>query len=239
MHELRSHEQSCFVTLTYDEKHLPESGSLNYAHFQLFIRYLRRIHPVRFFMCGEYGSLRGRPHYHALLFGYDFPDKRPWKGRPGAELYRSPTLERLWTYGHSSIGELTYESAAYVARYCLKKTTGAFAKFVYTDPETGEMFTPEFARMSLKPGIGRVWFDEYADTDIFPHDNIIYKGSKNPVPRFYDKLWEKRSPDDFESVKFQRLLDAMTRTHESTPERLAVREEVFTANLKKLTRTFK
>jgi len=168
-----------------------------------------------------------------------FQINRPWKGRPGAELYRSPTLERLWTYGHSSIGELTYESAAYVARYCLKKTTGAFAKFVYTDPETGEMFTPEFARMSLKPGIGRVWFDEYADTDIFPHDNIIYKGSKNPVPRFYDKLWEKRSPDDFESVKFQRLLDAMTRTHESTPERLAVREEVFTANLKKLTRTFK
>jgi len=239
MHELRGHEQSCFVTLTYDQEHLPESGSLNYAHFQRFMRYLRRIHPVRFFMCGEYGSLRGRPHYHALLFGYDFPDKRIWKGKQGAELYRSPILERLWPYGHSSIGELTYESAAYVARYCLKKTTGAFAKFVYTDPDTGEIFTPEFARMSLKPGIGRVWFDEFADTDIFPHDNIIYKGSKNPVPRFYDKLWEKRSPDDFESVKFQRLLDAMTRTHESTPERLAVREEVFTANLKKLTRNFK
>lgn len=239
MHELRSHKQSCFVTLTYDEEHLPESGSLNYEHFQLFMRYLRRIHPVRFFMCGEYGSLRGRPHYHAILFGYDFPDKRLWKTKSDTKLYRSATLERLWPHGHSSIGDVTYESAAYVARYCLKKTTGAFAEFVYTDPETGEIFTPEFARMSLKPGIGRTWLDTHGATDVFPHDNIIYKGSKYSVPRYYDKLWEQRSPDDFESIKFQRELDALTRTHESTPERLKVREEVFLANLKKLSRKLK
>jgi hypothetical protein len=93
--------------------------------------------------------------------------------------------------------------------------------------------------MSLKPGIGRVWLDAFGHTDVFPHDNIIHGGNKHPVPRFYDKIWEKRSPDDYESVKFKRLVDAMTRTHESTPERLAVREEVFVANLKKLSRKLK
>lgn len=242
MHELRDHSSSCFITLTYDDEHLPGPGSLDYSHFQRFMRYLRRVpgaKGVRFFMCGEYGSLRGRPHYHAILFGFDFPDKRLWKRASGADLYRSALLERFWPHGHSSIGEVTYEAAAYVARYCLKKTTGAMADFVYTDPETGEIFTPEFARMSLKPGIGASWFERRAATDVFPHDNIILKGITHKVPRYYDKLWEKRNPDDFESIKWARTLDSMTRSHDRTPERLAVREQVFLANLKKLTRKLK
>lgn len=241
MHELRDHSSSCFVTLTYDDEHLPGAGSLDYSHFQRFMRYLRRVpgaKGVRFFMCGEYGG-KGRPHYHAILFGFDFPDKRLWKRASGTSLYRSALLERLWPYGHSSIGEVTYESAAYVARYCLKKTTGALASLVYTDQETGEIFTSEFAHMSLKPGIGRSWFDRRADSDVFPHDNIILNGTKHKVPRYYNKLWEQRSPDDYEAVQWSRVLDSMTRTHDNTPERLKIREEVFLANLKRLTRKLK
>ena len=242
MQELRAHDKSCFLTLTYDQDHLPDNGSLDHSHFQKFFKRLRQhVSPLkpRYFMCGEYGSLRGRPHFHAIVFGIDFDDKTVWrKSGSGLVLYRSPSLEQLWPFGHSSIGDVTWESAAYVARYCMKKTTGAMASFVYTDSETGEIFKPEYARMSLKPGIGASFYENYT-SDIYPHDRIIYKGAKHPVPRYYDKMHEKRSPDDMEAIKFERQLDALTRTHDNTPERLQVREKVLQASLSSLKRSIK
>ena len=79
---------------------------------------------IRFFHCGEYGESTSRPHYHAIIFGYDFPDKKKWRTTDrGDILYRSPLLETLWDKGSSEIGSVTFESAAYVARYSLKKIT--------------------------------------------------------------------------------------------------------------------
>ena len=70
------HMFNSFVTLTYDDDHLPEYNSLNYKHFQDFMKRLRKSHNgVRFYMCGEYGEDFSRPHYHALLFNCFFPDR--------------------------------------------------------------------------------------------------------------------------------------------------------------------
>nr|QJB20072.1 MAG: replication initiator protein [Microvirus sp.] len=145
VHESKLHAENCFITLTYDPKKVPpaEAGelpadtSLNYRHFQLFMKRLRKRFPeknIRFYMCGEYGENFGRAHFHACIFGLDFPDKTKWKKGKGDNitLYRSKILEELWTYGFSSVGTVTFESAAYVARYITKKITGEAAESHYT-----------------------------------------------------------------------------------------------------------
>ena len=137
MHEAQMHEKNCFITLTYDDAHLPGDRSLHYRDFQLFIKRLRKRYPgrrIRYYMAGEYGENFGRPHWHACLFGIDFDDKSLWK-RTSANslLYRSADLELLWPFGYSSIGDVTFESAAYVARYIMKKVTGKNADQHYQE----------------------------------------------------------------------------------------------------------
>jgi hypothetical protein len=139
MHEASLHEKNCFITLTYNNEHLPKDGSLKKEHFQKFMKRLRfRLgksvgEAVRYFHCGEYGAKLGRPHYHALLFGYDFPDKRVHSVNPvtGLSLYVSDMLQELWPFGYSSVGTVTMASAGYVARYSLKKRFGDEAKDHY------------------------------------------------------------------------------------------------------------
>lgn len=134
VHEASLYTDNCFVTLTYNDDFLPEDRSLHYRHFQLFMKRLRKRHGdgVRFYMCGEYGEKQGRPHYHACLFNFRFSDMRLWQERNGVKLYRSAELERLWPFGFCSVGEVTFESAAYVARYIMKKVTGDAAESHYT-----------------------------------------------------------------------------------------------------------
>jgi len=109
LHESGLHERNCFITLTYDDEHLPEGGTLVKQDWQLFIDRLRKRFrtKVRYFHCGEYGEQTRRPHYHAILFGHDFDDKTLWKRNHGNPLYRSKSLERLWPHGYSSIGACT------------------------------------------------------------------------------------------------------------------------------------
>ena len=133
--EAKSHKTNMFLTLTYDDAHFPEDGSLHYEHFQLFMKRMRKYfmsrfgQTLRFFMCGEYGDKLGRPHFHAIIFGVTFVDKKLWSIRRGNNLYRSATLEKLWPFGFSSIGAVNFETAAYVARYVTKKITGIEAEF--------------------------------------------------------------------------------------------------------------
>ncbi len=128
VHEASLYDNNSFITLTYNTEHLPEDRSLEVRVFQLFMKRLRKRFgtKIRFYACGEYGDQNGRPHYHACLFNHDFQDKKLWKrGKdPSLDLYRSADLEKLWPYGYSSIGEVTFQSAAYVARYIMKKITG-------------------------------------------------------------------------------------------------------------------
>lgn len=134
MHESKLHDRNCFITLTYDEAHLPPDRGLHYRDFQLFMKRLRKRFGdnIRFYMCGEYGEKVGRPHFHACLFGHDFDDKKLWSTTPAkSKLYRSESLEELWPNGFSSVGDVTFESAAYVARYITKKITGEAAESHY------------------------------------------------------------------------------------------------------------
>jgi len=229
VHEAQLHERNCFITLTYDDAHLPRSGSLQYPDFQRFMKRLRKWaapSSVRFFMGGEYGETTCRPHYHACLFGVDFPDKVYFKtSKSGEKLFTSKILERLWPSGISSIGELTFESAAYVARYCMHKVTGDEAETHYQGRD------PEFGHMSLKPGIGQGWIEKF-QSDVFPHDYVIARGNKGKPPRFYDRAFGRRDPDGLESVKFARVMSGRTRVEDQTPERLAVREKVAEARLR-------
>lgn len=211
VHESRLHESNCFVTLTYDDSNLPAGGSLDYPEFQRFMKRLRKsVGSVRFYMGGEYGDQLLRPHYHVIIFGYDFPDKVFFKrSNSGERIYTSEILSRLWPFGLSSIGAVTFESAAYIARYCVQKVNGDLAKSHYeTFTSDGEIIyrCPEFNHMSLKPGIGAGFFERFY-SDIFPRDYTVINGTKHKLPGYYDVLLERRDPDLLESLKWQRELD--------------------------------
>jgi len=240
MHETQMHQHSSFVTLTYDDEHV--SPSLHYPDFQDFMKRLRKkFGRVRFYMCGEYGEQFSRPHFHACLFGVFFRDRVPWKSLDsGSTLYRSATLEKLWPFGFSSVGDVTFESAAYVARYVMKKVTGDRADLHYlrVDTRTGEEISlvPEFNRMSLKPGVGADWFRKYLE-EVIVRDGVVVNGRVTRVPRYYDVMMEKIDGWVLDEIKFARLSKALAAAGDSTPERLAVRESVASARLKFKKRT--
>ena len=112
-------------------------------------------------------------------------------------IYRSEELEELWPYGYSTVGEVTFESAAYTARYITKKLTGE-------ETYRYEGKSPEFALMSRKNGIGGEWFRQYK-SDCYPKDFVTHKGYKLKPPRYYDKLYEIDNPDEMAEIKSKRL----------------------------------
>lgn len=237
MHEASLHADNCFVTLTYDDEHLPDRGSLNYRHFQLFLKRLRKRAgvPIRFYMCGEYGEQFLRPHFHACLFGWRPVDLVLFKtGGSGCNIYTSAFLSEIWTDGFASVGELSFESACYVARYCTKKITGNAAESHYcrTDLSTGEIVSvePEFGHMSLKPGIGALWLDKYKD-DVYPEDNLYVRDFPGRPPRYYDKRLLILDPDTAEFMEFVRYKKSFASSIDSTVERLRAREIVTRARL--------
>ena len=160
------------------------------------------------------------------------------KSPSGSILYRSDKLERLWPFGYSSIGDVSFQSAAYVARYVMKKVTGDAARRTYevVSTETGEVISrrPDYNAMSLKPGIGAGWFSKYS-SDVFPHDRVVHDGTPSKPPRYYDKLLKRVDPDAFENIK-QNRVDNAPDWRDNTPERLAVKEQVSLAATSQLKR---
>jgi len=242
MHELQQHELSCFLTLTYDDTPLPAGGSLVKEHFQLFMKRLRKYHgrKIRYFHCGEYGDQTGRPHYHAILFGIDFGDKELYSlNDQGHSVYQSGTLDRLWGHGLCKIGAVTFESAAYTARYILKKHSGADAEKHYRrmNPNTGEVITlqPEYVTMSRRPGIGADWYRKYK-ADAFPSDFVVMNGAKMAPPRFYRKILETEDKKLFDFLKYKRIKEAKKHSDDQTTSRLLVRQECLEARISTLKR---
>lgn len=188
MHEKRMHTDSAFLTLTYDNAHLPSGGTLVKRDLQLFMKRYRKYAGtgIRFFACGEYGEKTNRPHYHVLLLNSDFPDRRLASSGEMYSLYKSATLSKLWDAGNSIIGNVTFDSCAYVARYCMKKITGKPAAAHYNGRE------PEFIVMSRRPGIGATYFEKYNE-EMYTHDNVIVNGVPSSLPRFYDNRYASRS----------------------------------------------
>lgn len=247
VHEASLYEDNCFLTLTYSNDHLPAFNSLQKSDFQKFMKRLRfenQGRNIRYFHCGEYGEQFQRPHYHACLFNFDFPDKEHFKTHNGQKYYRSKQLERLWPHGHSMIGAVTFESAAYVARYITKKITGKNAEEHYevVDLETGEVRhrTPEYVTMSRRPGIGKTWYDKFKK-DIYPHDFVVVRKDKMikaKPPKFYNQLFEIEYPDDYAKLKAERKNKAQEHADNNTFPRLKVRKEVQTLKAKQLKRSY-
>ena len=190
MHEAQMHEENCFLTLTYDEKNLPENLSLRHRDIQLFLKRLRKkVGEIRYYMCGEYGGINGRPHYHMCLFGHGFyNDRYKWAKSNGHQLYRSETLEKTWGLGNCTIGELTFETAQYTAGYVVDKLFDKNDDKNITeiiDITTGEIVKrkSEYGRMSLNPAVGKNWLRAY-----WPEakdGKIVINGKEATAPKYY------------------------------------------------------
>lgn len=237
MHEASLYEKNCFITLTFSDDKLNEKSSLVKSDFQNFMKRLRKEFygnskgDVRYFHCGEYGENFARPHHHACLFNFDFPDKTLWKSSDGGNLYRSRTLEKLWTFGYSTIGSVTYESAAYVARYVTKKINGKLAPGHYQ----GRL--PEYTTMSRRPGIARDWYEKYKNTDVFPRDYIVLNGVKGKVPKYYNRIYELTNPEEYGMLRENRIAKAKINPN-NHPDRLAAAEKIQAAFDSQLKRSY-
>lgn len=258
VHESKLYKHNCYITLSYSPEHLPVDGSLRLSDFQHFMKRFRKrvsskgfidkygfyCKKLRFFHCGEYGERYGRPHYHACVFNFDFPDRKYLKTRNGVKLYRSELLNQLWGFGDCVVGNVTFESAAYVARYCVKKINGKTSEgkpeFLHyadiglenIDFETGEIFTKskEYTTMSRRPGIGH---DFVVDNmkDIYPSDSVVCRGREMRPPKYYDGLYEIDNGINLEIIKQRRVDVASKFSADSTPDRLLSREMVEKAKL--------
>lgn len=230
MHEAQMYDHSSFVTLTYDDDRLPEYGNLRHVDFRNFMKRLRRAFgPVRFFMAGEYGDERKRPHFHACLFGVHFADRKHFKvGDSGAKLYTSEALSTLWPFGHASVGDVTFESAGYVARYVTKKVGADLEPDRYLRwNDSGEAYwlTPEYCQMSRMPGIGYKWWQKYGQ-EVLNRGNVVMNGVEMKVPRYYGKLCSDPAFDWVEQQGIDKF-----KPEDNTEERLIVRERVTNAAL--------
>lgn len=228
VHQASLHDDNCYLTLTYNDENLPDDNSLNKRDFQLFMKryrtWLQRTgqEKIKFFHCGEYGDDNNRPHYHAIIFNHDFSDKKFFKMSNGYPLYISDSLSELWPLGYHTIGSVTFESAAYCARYVMKKVTGELADDHYLDPETGVLRQPEYTTQSN--GIGLEWLNRF-ETDVYPSDEIILSGGiRSKPPRFYDKKLEEFNPELMDAIRKDRVKESRKNSENNTKERLRVRE---------------
>ncbi len=212
MHEARKHTESYFVTLTYSQEELPDNGGLRPRDFSRFVKDLRKEQPesaISFFGCGEYGEERGRPHYHAVLFGAHFLDMHRHPDRSRGDVWQSPSLDDVWGRGLAEFGTVTMGSASYVAGYVRKKVRGS--QVTRVNPLTGELLEPEFARMSLRPAIGKRWIQDHW-MDVYPRDFVVVDGIEAKPPRYYDKWMDENLPFVMENVRQRRYDEAVELT---------------------------
>lgn len=257
MLELEYHKSSYFVTLTYDDAHVPihyysdpETGealpsmSLVKRDYQLFMKRLRKKfgEGIRFFAAGEYGSQTFRPHYHAILFGLELNDLVPYKrSAQNFQYYNSPSLQEVWPNGFAVVAPVTWETCAYTARYVMKKLTGPEAEFY-------ENFNivPEFSLMSRKPGIARQYYEDHPD--LYEHEFINIStekgGRKFRPPKYYDKLFDVDCPEEsakLKAVRQKMAAEAQKAKLQKTTlpylDQLAVEERANLARIKSLKRS--
>lgn len=234
-HERTLHLNSSFITLTYNDESLPPGGSLRPDDWTRFMKRLRKStgqNRLRFYQCGEYGETTQRPHHHAIVFGYwphDGVRLHSYSRDDEFPLWTSASLEKLWGLGNVSVGQVTFETAGYVARYVTKKITGPDAASHYGDR------VPEYATMSRRPGIGNGAFINRG-AFYYQEDAIILPGGRKvKPPRYYDTLMEKKDPKLLETIKATRRKDGrLSKDNKGT--RLTAREACTTAKHSQLKR---
>lgn len=228
-------KRNSFITLTYADDALTfggaEHGILVPRDLTLFWKRLRKSGiSFRYFACGEYGDKLNRPHYHAIIFGYDFPDKTYLRTKNGNHYYHSPSLNRIWGHGDCVVGDATFESASYVARYVMKKRLGN-TRGTYEE----EGITPEFVVMSRRPGIGADYYDRF-ESDIFPRDQIFSRNTVATPPRYFTERYKKSHPLESEDLIARRVERAQANWENNEPRRLRIRERVKRSATKSLIR---
>jgi len=264
MLEAKEHEHNYMITLTYNDEHLTyknkinEDGEILYKtpslkpdDLSIFMKNLRRyykyhynIDKIKFYGCGEYGSQTERPHFHIIVYDCPIYDlKCFFKNAVNEWIYLSDTIEKIWAKGQITVTELTWNSAAYVARYVTKKIKGQNATKYY-DEKNQE---PEFVRMSRNPGIGKNYYDNHKE-EIYNTDEIIIlkKGlpTKIKPAKYYDKLYDIENPEHMEEIKKQRLeiakntmLNQLQKTDKTKEEYLLTKEYEKLQQIRSLIRT--
>lgn len=281
MESLLYPKDTCFfLTLTYDEEHISKNytgevfsylsegeyrdvvaATVVKKDVQDFMKRLREYYSrvyghsgIRFFACGEYGTRTRRPHYHICVFNLPIHDLKVYsRNFRGDILFNSPKIEELWSKGYVVIGEFNWESAAYTARYVVKKFKGKESADFYFQHGNVE---PEFVLSSRKPGIAGEYFDKYK-VDIYKYDRVQLPSSENrdgstSVPRYFDKLLERyqeEHPDDdtvksIERIKAERRELSELKAYNQRilsglfdKEYFNLKEKNFNSRIKKLKRT--
>nr|CAI9750311.1 replication initiation protein [Gokushovirinae sp.] len=222
VHESKLHKDNCCITLTYDDDNLPDDGELDKRGMQNWLKILRyHIGSFRYFGCGEYGKMGDRPHYHIILFGYDFPDKRLITTHLGTKQYDSAMLRDIWHRGHISVGQVDFRTAAYIARYCLKKQKGGDNRHQQQ----------EYILMSNRPGIGADWVKQFS-SDVFSAGRIVTTNGNYKVPKYYEGKLDQIDHERF--VEYKRGHDVEL----VSPLRAAQQEIVKKERLKDFKRSF-
>lgn len=217
MLESEYHDENYFITLTYDDAHVPYSeyvdddGVISTAmtlvkkDVQDFIKRVRRSleyngkDGFRYFACGEYGERTARPHYHMIAFGLHLDDLVLYKNTPTGSLYTSEFLSSKWQHGYVIIGSVTFESCAYVSRYITKKWKGND-----NDIYSRYNIAPLFSLCSRRPGLGKSYFEDNFD-DIYPRDSICLVGGRLVTPpRYYDSLMDSIDEELMSDIKLKR-----------------------------------
>lgn len=211
MLEAATTSNNWFLTLTYDDEHLPKNSkgypTLVKTDVKKFMKDLREywfyhygITGIRFFAAGEYGDTSGRPHYHINMFNLPIQDAEFLFQKNNKPYFDSKIIDKIWNKGFVVIGELNWDTAAYVARYVVKKAKGATSS-VYQELD----IQPEFCQMSTHPGIARMYYDANKDT-IYKYDKITVPGGKRVRPsHYYDKLYDIDDPCSLSLIKDKRI----------------------------------
>lgn len=240
--EARFYQSNWFVTLSFDDEHLPDDLCVRRDDVQLFVmraakaakrRGLLEGSGLRCFYNGEYGTETKRPHYHLILFGLGLTDLKKWKrNERGEQMWTSPFLEKVWGKGRVIIGSVSAESAGYVAGYAVRDKWAKSKVYELVDPETGECRerTRPFIGMSRRPGIGRRFVEKFGG-QFLAGDFSVVNGRKRPNPPYYHRVLEQLSADAAAVLKAKREAGMRTPAakRERTAERLAAREVCFRA----------
>lgn len=239
VHEAKVCGASCFLTLTYDNDHLPLHGSLCRRDLELFMKRLRfrLAKPVRAYAVGEYGGRTLRPHYHLCLFGEDFWFDRRSVGQSfgGFPMWESPFLDEVWGKGFCRVNDMGVDVAGYAAKYAIKAHSDGQGRAPRRCDADGVWHDVERPFDSLPRGkaLGVPFLDRFW-SDVFPRGVVVLRGGAElPAPRAYLRVFSERDPDGFAELMERRSVEGFKpeRFADSLPSRLAVRERVMVARV--------
>lgn len=197
--EAAAYDHNSFITLTYDNDHLPSDGELSKRDLQLFFKRLRRSGvSFRYFACGEYGEITKRPHYHAILFGLNFDDCHFWQLVGGNPYFVSDSLSAAWPNGRALVGHVDSGSISYVCGYVEKKQV---------DCDFYQHEQKPFVLMSRRPGIGSWYYDANCDRmSVHPYCYGSFGSShRSKLARYYLSRLEKDFPEEYAILKSRRV----------------------------------